>query len=369
MQPEIIKKGDDSGNRMVLKYEGPDSIPIYAIGVPQAWASRLGPTWSYVFESDRLTVVDPGCYGTVDRLEQGLQTIGYSSASVGRVIVTHGHVDHDGNCYPLLSRNGAELWAHEVYGWLARLGRREIETDWRRTFPGYPVREDNTFTDRVTEHERQISQLTLSNPVTDGLTANGLTFYYTPGHSPDELCIRYGDMLFSGDHVLPQITPHPSVGLSYQRFQQSLPDSYKGGNRYYGLAVYLRSLKRVSGLGDEITVLPAHRAFYHGNFNPINLERSTEILEHHRDRCGDLLKLVREGMVDLAAITRKHFDHIGLDDRMFYPAFTEVISHMELLQEAGDVAMWADGGSKVRWKGTEAYSEFIDNLYDPLQAV
>ena len=362
MEPEIIKKGDDSGNRMVVKYEGPDGTPIYGIGVPQAWASRLGPTWSYVFETDRLTVVDPGCYGTVDRLEQGLQTIGYSVDSIERVIVSHGHVDHDGNCHAVLSRNGAELWAHEVYGWLARLGRREIETDWRRTFPGYPAREDDTFSNRISEHERLISQLTLSNPVTDGQKANGLTFHYTPGHSPDELCIEYGNMLFSGDHILPQITPHPSISLSYGRFRQELPEPYKGGNRYYGLAVYLRSLKKVSGLGAEITVLPAHRAYYHGAFNPITLERTGEILEHHRERCGDLLSLVRQGMSDLTAITRRHFAHIGLDSRMIFPAFTEVISHMELLQEAGDVEMTSDNGGGVRWKGTEAFSSFIDAL-------
>ena len=67
------------------------------------------------------------------------------------------------------------------------------------------------------------------------------------------------------------------------------------------------------------------------------------------------------GLSDLTAITRRHFAHIGLDDRMIFPAFTEVMSHMELLQEAGDVEMSAHGGG-VRWKGTEAFSRFIDSL-------
>ena len=160
----------------------------------------------------------------------------------------------------------------------------------------------------------------------------------------------------------PPDNPAPQHQPQLRSLPAGTPDSYKGGNRYYGLAVYLRSLKKVSGLGDEITVLPAHRAYYHGAFNPINLERTGEILEHHRERCGDLLALVRGGMTDLIAITRRHFAHIGLDNRMIFPAFTEVISHMELLQEAGDVEMSADNGGGVRWKGTEAFSGFIDML-------
>ena len=32
-----------------------------------------------------------------------------------RVIITHGHQDHDGNVYDLLKASGAELWAHEMY--------------------------------------------------------------------------------------------------------------------------------------------------------------------------------------------------------------------------------------------------------------
>ena len=39
-----------------------------------------------------------------------------STARAIRVVVTHGHLDHDGNCFDVVSRSGAELWAHDPNG-------------------------------------------------------------------------------------------------------------------------------------------------------------------------------------------------------------------------------------------------------------
>ena len=38
-----------------------------------------------------------------------------TSLDLKRVVITHGHQDHDGNVYDLVKACGAELWAHELY--------------------------------------------------------------------------------------------------------------------------------------------------------------------------------------------------------------------------------------------------------------
>ena len=53
--------------------------------------------------------------------------------------------------------------------------------------------------------------------------------------------------------------------------------------------------ERMAALEGDITVLPAHRAFHRGKFNPIGLERATEILEHHRSRCHELTEVMKTG--------------------------------------------------------------------------
>ena len=335
---------------------------FYGIGVPQAWDTPLGPTWSYLIEGETLTLVDTGCNGSIHHLEAGLDAIGYPLSAIGRVVITHGHIDHDGGCFDVLARSGAELWAHEVYGSLLGISRLGVEEDFRRRLGGFPELRDEPFEALLKQYYELGSRLTVANLVTDGYSPDGLTFYYTPGHSPDELCIRFQDVLFSGDHILPQITPHPSVGSNHRKFRDRLPPGYRAANECFGLKAYLRSLKRVSTLGDEVTVMPAHRAYYKGKFNLIGLERAGEIIEHHRDRFHRILELLGNGPLDMDSITRKYFSSRQLDGRNYFLAFAEVVSHIEFLEEAGDVAMTGAEDSLVRWNGTEFFARMIDEL-------
>ena len=374
LETEILKRGDDSGNGTLVKYTSPNGAVIKAIGVPQSWQSTLGPTWCYIIEGDDLTIVDPGCYGSVSYLEQGLDQLGRSLADVTRIVVSHGHMVHDGGCPPMLERSGAELWADEIYGFMLQADRRDVERSWRKEVQGFDLFEKSDTMTRAMEHRKLNRNLNLSHPVTDELQANGLTFYYTPGHSPDELCILFDQVLFSGDHILPLITPHPSVAMSYHSFAAKLPAAYQRENQIYGLGALLRSLKRMAALEGDITVLPAHRAFHRGQFNPIGPERATEILEHHRNRCYELTEVMKGGPKDLVNITRDYFSNREVEAHNFFLAFTEVMAHIEMMQDAGDIStavgltgekVWGNGlgpNVQVSWTGTDRFSAFIDHL-------
>lgn len=374
LETEILKKGDDSGNGTLIKYTSSTGAVIKAIGVPQSWESTLGPTWCYVIEGDDLTLVDPGCYGSLTYLEQGLEALGRSLTDVTRIVVSHGHMDHDGSCPPVIRKSGAELWAHEIYGFMLQADRGDVERGWRSEVQGFKDFENSETMTRVMEHRELNRDLVLNHPVTDELQAGGLTFYYTPGHSPDELCILFDQVLFSGDHILPLITPHPSVAMSYNSFQKSLPPAYCSSNDIYGLKALLTSLKRMALLEGDITVLPAHRAFHRGQFNPIGVSRATEIMEHHRNRCYELTQVMKAGPKDLVTITREYFSDREVEAQNFFLAFTEVMAHIELMQEAGDIStnsgtsggrLWSNGlgpDVPINWNGTDQFSVFIDGL-------
>ena len=372
LEPEILQQGDDSGNRMIVKYTAPDSeAPVWALGIPQAWETPLGPTWCYVVEGEQLTVIDPGCHGSEHYLAEGLEFLGYSLNAVQRIVVTHGHMDHDGGCLDVVRAGGAELWAHEVYASLLLPDRWEREMHWRQQVTGFDAFESSDTVERVKEHHRRTLELNLDHPVTDGLRSDEMTYLYTPGHSPDELCILFDRLMFTGDHVLPQITPHPSVSRSHSSFRSVLPEPYRSDNQIYGLKVLLRSLLRVAALrhtqGGDIAVLPAHRAYHRGKFNMVGLERAGEIVEHHVLRCHDLVEILKLGPRDLVSLTRDYFSHRELADSNFFLALTEVMSHVELLIETGDVSIDSgmgagESGGLVQWNGTESFPEFIQEL-------
>ncbi|MEC8856593.1 MAG: hypothetical protein VX664_04280, partial [Chloroflexota bacterium] len=150
--------------------------------------------------------------------------------------------------------------------------------------------------------------------------------------------------------------------------------AYRGGNEIYGLKALLASLKRMAALEGDITVLPAHRAFHRGQFNPIGVERATEILEHHRNRCHELTDVMKSGPKDLVTITREYFSDREVEAQNFFLAFTEVMAHIELMQEAGDISTnagptsartWSNGlgpDVAISWVGTDQFSVFIDQL-------
>ena len=121
----VVRDGDARGNRMVVRLTTSAGRRIFAIGVPQPdIEDRLGPTWAYLFECEGVNLVDAGAHGTLSELADGIETAGYSPRDVDRVIITHGHSDHDGAAFRFVCENDAELWAHDSVRPDAALRRR-----------------------------------------------------------------------------------------------------------------------------------------------------------------------------------------------------------------------------------------------------
>jgi glyoxylase-like metal-dependent hydrolase (beta-lactamase superfamily II) len=100
-----------------------------------------------------------------------------------------------------------------------------------------------------------------------------LKVIWTPGHSPGHICLYepLHKLLFSGDHILPVITPNISLS------------PHSDGNP---LGDYLKSLFTVKNLAAAL-VLPAHENVF-SNLS----ERVDEILHHHKMRSAEILKVL-----------------------------------------------------------------------------
>ena len=123
----ILRDGDPEGNRMVVKLTTEKGVEIFAIAVPQDWPSRTGPTWTYLFENDGLTLIDVGATGSTRALVEGIECAGFKANDIERVIITHGHADHDGGVKQFAEETGAEVWAHDIYAYLLPYNPWEIQ--------------------------------------------------------------------------------------------------------------------------------------------------------------------------------------------------------------------------------------------------
>ncbi|MCF8117201.1 MAG: hypothetical protein K9K33_12450, partial [Desulfarculaceae bacterium] len=167
-----------------------------------------------------------------------------------------------------------------------------------------------------------------------------------------------------GDTILPDITPWPTGRFMYKLTAPVLGERYPEAGQLYGLPRYLRSLKELRELGQArpgLAVLPAHRLYYQGRFNFLDLAgRVDELLKHHVERCADLLRILKDSPKNAEALARAHFEDAKLSGPGMNMAKNEVVCHCELLMDAGDVVRNADR----LWEATGSgnFERFIQEI-------
>jgi glyoxylase-like metal-dependent hydrolase (beta-lactamase superfamily II) len=294
-----------------------------------------------------LTLIDTGWDSDEgwDTLQAGLNGIGGSVSDVRGVLVTHLHFDHCGLARRVRDSSGAWIAMHPADGevlrrpdfrdarlaldeqqrWLVHLGAGADEA---ARLVGTPE-EYEPFTtmaipDRLLHHGELAD-----------VPGRQLRALHTPGHTPGHLCFvdeQHGK-LFSGDHVLPRISPN----VSADRASGSDP-----------LGAYLQSLRSVRDLPVR-EVLPAHEWRFEGL-----AARVDQLLAHHESRLAELLRAVRAnpGAVpwDLAGLLTWSRPWDQYDGHMRIFAVAETLSHLYQLV-ARDLVR-ADDGPVPRYTAT-----------------
>ncbi|MET7702026.1 MBL fold metallo-hydrolase [Streptomyces sp. NPDC005485] len=262
----------------------------------------LGFTLVYVVDTDRGPVLidtgwdDPASW---DALVEGLTACGTSVAEIHGVVITHHHPDHHGLSAKVRDASGAWIAMHAADIAIVRRTRENRPERWfaymaaKLAAAGAP--EEHVAPLRsARDRPRALPGFSPALPDREivpgellALPGRRLRAIWTPGHTPGHVCLHLEEAhparltgngrLFSGDHLLPRITPH--IGLYEDPDDTTVTDP---------LGDYLDSLERVGRLGPA-EVLPAHQhAFTDAP------ARVRELLAHHEERLTGLLGLLAE---------------------------------------------------------------------------
>ena len=293
--------------------------------------------WVNVFVvvgDDGLTLIDCGVDSeeSWDTLVAGLTGIGHAVEDITQLICTHLHVDHMGMAARVVAATGAQFVMHEAADagladyneWGAGIGRQAALAA-HHGIPESAVKEIAEISPRPDWASQGIAP-TLA--VADGdLIALGrdrsLEVLYTPGHEAAHICLidsRTG-ILFSGDHVLPRITP-------------VVPHD-PGSNR---LGTYIESLQRIEDLALGLTY-PAH-----GVLVEQGSLRARQIILHHERRLGGIVQELRHRPRTAWDIMEEIFrpNLIAFEKRL---AFSETLAHLVHLEYREEASSFDEHGT------------------------
>ena len=284
-----------------------------------------------VRSADRLTLLDAGwaIEQAEDDLIDGLAELDLGLEHVTDFLVTHAHRDHYTMAAVLRRRLGARLtmgaaerinmaalqsrdpWDEVPQSaLLLRAGAPDL-AERMRTFDAPFDRSDWPMPDTWVNDRAQLD-----------LGGRELRAIHTPGHTQGHFVFHdeVNQLLFTGDHVLPHITP--SIG-----FEQVVAAS--------PLRDFLTSLHLLRAMPDAV-MLPGH-----GPVGASVHERVDELLQHHDERLAATLTAVQKGAGTAHEVARaltwtgrgRRLEE--LDDFNQMLAILETYWHLEVIAERG----------------------------------
>lgn len=283
---------------MAQVYDHGGGVRSLQVPIPD---NPLGHTLVHVVDTDRGPVLidtgwdDPASWNA---LTEGLTACGTSVAELHGVVITHHHPDHHGLSGKVREASGAWIAMHAADAAIVRRARETRPERWftymaaKLEAAGAP--EEHVAPLRAARRRRTLPGLSPALPdreIVPGeflpLPGRRLRAVWTPGHTPGHVCLHLEEehparraghgRLFSGDHLLPEITPH--IGLYEDPDDATVTDP---------LGDYLDSLERVGRLAPA-EVLPAHQYAFTDA-----AARVRELLAHHEERLAGLLALLAE---------------------------------------------------------------------------
>ncbi|WP_067904655.1 MBL fold metallo-hydrolase [Nocardia vaccinii] len=293
---------------------------------------------AYLLEGEQgLIFIDPGWAGSDNEraVTAALRELGFRLDDITLCLATHHHWDHYSQAFAWRTSLGSKLLTgaeehHSIEEAIngadtgrfpnhARLMLRCGAPDLARNLAESPAPPEE---DGI---EFGIPDGWLSGGDSVALREGALEVVATPGHTRGHVVFHHSDagVLFSGDHILPTITP--SVGFEWTPEPQPLRS-------------FLKSLQLILGRPDA-AVLPSH-----GPVTTSAHARVRELLEHHQQRLDEVCDEIAGGAATAYQVARalpwtrraRRLDELPLEHQM--SAIAEIDAHLDVLSLLGRLA-------------------------------
>ncbi|MEW6486335.1 MAG: MBL fold metallo-hydrolase [Thermodesulfobacteriota bacterium] len=311
---------------------------LHRIPIPTPFP--VGPVNAYVLGPEPLTLFDcgPRTEQAWAALGSGLAAVGFRVEDVERLVLSHPHQDHAGLARRVRSASGCRVYAHpadhdrlrDLPGVWGRISGFLVEASRRAGAPEGVLGELAAALAGLPAYTEPLDAV---EPLDEGdaLEVGGLRLLvlHTPGHARGALCLWEAKdrILFSGDTLLPRISSN------------AILEPAAGAFRERTFLRYRETLARVAGL--------APAAVFPGHGEPLGDPRDLvgRRLALHDVRAAQIRRLVAEGHTRPWQIAGRLFP--GLEPAQASLAVSEVVGHLDLLAQRGEVVFEGQAGEWV----------------------
>ncbi|HWV84082.1 MAG TPA: MBL fold metallo-hydrolase [Capillimicrobium sp.] len=315
---------------------------VHRLALPTGFA--VGPVNCWLIDDDPLTLVDagPNSGTALHTLERGLAEHGRRVEDLGRIVVSHQHMDHLGLVGILAERSGAEVCAFgPLAPWLAEYGGAMEDEDRfaEELMARHGIPEEIRYALRSMSRVMRGwgAPATVTRPLLDGdvleFAGRALRVHHRPGHSPSDIVLHDPErgLLIGADHLIKHISSNP---LITRRLDGS-------GERFPALAEYLASLRRTREM-DLALVLTGHG-------DPVTDHRALidERFAGHARRADKIARLVAERPATAYELAHALWGNVAITQA--YLTLSEVIGHTDLLVAEGRIREETDAEGVTRW--------------------
>ena len=294
----------------------------------------------YVIEgNDGCIMIDSG-WGNQESFEalgEGLKADRLRLGDIKTIVITHIHPDHYGLASKIKQLSGAKIAMERVETGLINSRYKDftellkkVEEEVKRN--GVPYAELPDYRDASVWMNQFVAPELPDVLLDDGdRFSNGLfelQVIKTPGHSMGHICLYESRkrLLFSGDHVLYDTTPH--VGFNPQSGSNPVGD-------------YISSLQKLKKFNVSF-VLPGHGPV----FNSLDL-RIDQIINHHEKRKREIMRALDRGSQRSAYQIAQEITWMAEEGGVAFKdlapwnrrlAVMETVAHLRLLASEGKVS-------------------------------
>ena len=313
---------------------------IHRLAIPTPFA--VGRVNGYLVEDEPLTLLDtgPNSGKALDELEQALAARGHRVEDLGRIVVSHQHIDHLGLVAILARRSGAEVCALDLLAPVLEDFSAHAEGDdelaealmLRHGIPPDVV----TALRAVSRAFRGWgASARVDRPLAAGsrleFRDRAWEVLHRPGHSPSDTVFWDAErrILLGADHLIGHISSNPLIS-------RPLGGAVHPGERPRALLTYLTSLRATRAMPVE-TVLPGHGEPVTDHVGLID-----ERFALHERRARKIGGLIAERPRSAYEIAQALWGTVAVTQA--YLTLSEVLGHVDLLLERGEVVETEEDG-------------------------